>query len=56
MFCTGYRMTELELQEIQVYLDDIKSERMSSPVSSTGNASATTSTSSNTATSPSTKG
>ena len=55
MFCTGYRMTELELQEIQVYLDGIKSERMSSP-GSTGNTSTTTSTFSNTTTSPSTKG
>ena len=48
-------MTDAELQEIQVYLDDIKSERLPS-VSSTGNASTTTSTSSNTTSSPSPKG
>ena len=47
-------MTDSELQEIQVYLDGIKSERMSSPAS-TGSTSSTASTSSNTATSPSTK-
>ena len=52
----GYQMTDSELQEIQVYLDDIKSERLSSADSFTGSASATTSTSSSTTTSPSTKG
>ena len=49
-------MTDSELQEIQVYLDGLNSERLSSPVSSTGSTSTTTSTSSNTTTSPSSKG
>ena len=51
----GYQMTDSELQEIQVYLDGIRAERLPS-VSSAESTCATTSTSSNTTTSPSTKG
>ena len=55
MLRTGYQMSESELQEIQVYLEGIRSERLPS-VSSAESTCATTSTSSNTTTSPSTKG